>query len=196
MENKKDKLLIRMADVSDAGALLEIYAPYVLETAISFEYEVPLLEEFQGRIARTLERYPYIVAEIDGKIVGYAYVSAFHERRAYDWAVETSIYMARGEKGRGYGKKLYLALEDILKKQNILNLNACIAYTGHQDAYLTNDSMHFHEHMGYRLVGRFNQCGYKFGRWYDMIWMEKLIGEHKAETKEVLPVNKIEFPHL
>lgn len=196
MENQKDKLLIRMADVSDAGALLEIYAPYVLETAVSFEYEVPSLEEFQRRIVRTLERYPYIVAEIDGKITGYAYVSAFHERRAYDWAVETSIYVDRGERGRGCGKKLYLALEAILKKQNILNLNACIAYTGHQDAYLTNDSMRFHEHMGYRLVGRFSQCGYKFGRWYDMIWMEKLIGEHKAQTREVLPVNKIEFPHL
>lgn len=191
MENKKDKLLIRMADISDAEALLEIYAPYVLNTAVSFEYEVPSLEEFQGRIARTLERYPYIVAVVDGEIAGYAYASAFHERRAYAWAAETSIYVTRDEKGRGYGKKLYMALEDILKRQNILNLNACIAYTGRPDEYLTNDSMRFHEHLGYRLVGRFSQCGYKFGRWYDMIWMEKIIGEHLADAKKVLPVGEI-----
>lgn len=191
MENKKDKLLIRMADISDAEALLEIYAPYVLNTAVSFEYEVPSLEEFQRRIARTLERYPYIVAVVDGEIAGYAYASAFHERRAYAWAAETSIYVTQDEKGRGYGKKLYMALEDILKRQNILNLNACIAYTGRPDEYLTNDSMRFHEHLGYRLVGRFSQCGYKFGRWYDMIWMEKIIGEHLADAKKVLPVGEI-----
>ncbi len=186
-----DSLVIRMAKASDAEALLDIYAPYVLHTAITFEYEVPSVEEFRQRIARTLERYPYLVAELGGKQVGYAYASPFHERRAYDWAVETSIYMAQDKKGCGYGKILYLALEDILKRQNILNLNACIAYTDEPDEHLTNDSMCFHEHLGYRLVGRFHQCGYKFDHWYDMIWMEKLIGEHLADTDDVISIKNL-----
>lgn len=184
---------IRMAEPQDAAALLKIYAPYVQKTAISFEYEVPSVETFGRRIAHTLERYPYIVGEVEGRIVGYAYVSPFHERSAYDWAVETSIYVDETEKGKGYGKKLYQVLEDILKKQNILNLNACIAYIEPEDEYLTNDSMRFHGHLGYRLVGRFSQCGYKFNRWYDMIWMEKLIGEHSQNVSDIIPIQKLDY---
>lgn len=191
MKSMADKLLIRMAHISDAEELLAIYGPYIRNTSISFEYEVPSVEEFRRRILHTLERYPYIVGSVDGRIVGYAYASPFHERKAYDWAVETSIYVAQDQKGHGYGRMLYLALEDLLKKQNILNLNACIAYTDSPDEHLTNASMHFHEHLGYRLVGRFSKCGYKFGRWYDMIWMEKLIGEHPADVKAVIPIKDV-----
>ena len=179
-------IIIRMAEASDARELLEIYGPYVENTAISFEYEVPSVEEFSHRIEKTLKFYTYLVAETEGIIVGYAYVSPFKEREAYAWAVETTIYIREGWKGRGCGKQLYLVLEEMLKKQNIQNLNACIAYTDEEDEHLTNASMKFHQHMGYQLVGTFHKCGYKFEKWYDMIWMEKMIGEHPLKPDSVV----------
>ncbi len=183
---------IRMATVEDAPALLDIYRPYVTETAISFEYEVPSVEEFRTRIINTLSRYPYIVAEENGQLTGYAYASPFKQRAAYDWSVETSIYVSMKHRGQGIGVLLYAELERILKLQNILNVNACIAYTDKEDNHLTNKSMGFHEHLGYRLVGRFTQSGYKFNTWYDMIWMEKIIGEHTSVPKSVIPVEQID----
>lgn len=182
---------IRVATPQDAEALLAIYAPYVTDTAITFEYEVPSLTEFRERIRHTLERYPYLVMEQDGEILGYAYAGPFKERAAYDWAVETTIYVKQGMKKQGIGRKLYQVLEDTLIRQNILNLNACIGYPTVEDEYLTRNSMEFHQHLGYRLVGQFYQCGYKFGRWYDMVWMEKLVGEHGVEPVRVKP-----FPEL
>ena len=95
-----DNITLRIASPADAEALLELYAPYVRETAITFEYEVPSPEEFQSRIRRTLEKYPYLIAEQKGRCVGYAYAGAFHARAAYDWAVETSVYVERGLRPR------------------------------------------------------------------------------------------------
>lgn len=178
-------ITIRTATEADAEELLEIYKPYILNTAITFEYDVPSAEEFRERIRSTLLKYPYLVAEENGEIIGYAYAGAFKERAAYDWAVETSIYVRTDKKRCGAGKMLYAALEDILKKQNILNVNACIAYTEKEDEYLTNNSVHFHEHLGYTEVGRFHKCGYKFGRWYDMVWLEKYIGKHSENPEKV-----------
>ena len=183
---------IRIVRPEDAKELLNIYAPYVRETAITFEYEVPSVQEFTRRIEHTLARYPYLAAvDSSGAIAGYAYASVFHERPAYDWAVETTIYVSKDHRHLGLGRFLYDALETALKAQGILNANACIGYPEVEDEYLTRDSAHFHEHLGYRLVGEFHKCGYKFGRWYDMIWMEKLIGDHTAEPKPVVP-----FPEL
>lgn len=180
------EVYIRTAAFDDAPALLEIYAPYVRNTAVTFEYEVPSIEEFAGRIAHTLERFPYLTAQKDGQIIGYAYASPFHSRAAYAWSVEVSIYVALGFCGQGIGRELYRILEDILKKQNVLNLYACIACTETEDEYLTNASLRFHEHMGYRINGTFPKCGRKFGRWYDMVWMEKIIGEHKTDTPPII----------
>ena len=117
----------RVARPEDAEALLAIYAPYVEETAITFEYEVPSVEAFRARIAHTLSTYPYIVAVEDEKIIGYAYVGRLHERAAYDWSVETSIYIRQDAQKDGVGRWLYGALERLLARQGILNLNACIA---------------------------------------------------------------------
>ena len=182
---------IRIATEEDAEKILAIYAKYIEHTAITFEYDVPSVEEFRGRIRNTLKRFPYLAAEKDGKIVGYAYVSPFKVRAAYDWAVETSIYVDMEQKRGGIGRMLYEELERILKKQGILNVNACIAYPQVEDEYLTKDSVKFHEKLGYHMVGTFHQCGYKFNRWYDMVWMEKFIGEHKEKQSGV-----IAFPEL
>ena len=176
---------ISVAAPENAEKLLAIYAPYVKNTAVSFEYAVPTVEEFRQRIEKTLEKYPYLVAEIDGETVGYAYASMFKQRPAYGWAVEVSIYVQRDKRGEGIGRKLYEALEAALTMQNILNANACIVYSEKENEYLSHDSMRFHEKMGYRLVGHFSQCGYKFGRWFDMIWMEKHLGEHTEAPESV-----------
>jgi phosphinothricin acetyltransferase len=182
-------LSIRLATEQDASEILAIYAPYVTGTAITFEYEVPSLEEFTRRIQRTLLRYPYLVACSGDSIVGYAYASPFHKRPAYSWAAETSIYVSMESRGRGIGHTLYALLEKMLQKQNILNLNACIAYPNPA-------SIAFHEHLGYQTVAHFHNCGYKMGHWYDMVWMEKFIGEHLPDPPQVVPFSIIQsqFP--
>ena len=167
--------MIRIAEESDSKELLEIYAYYVEKTAITFEYEAPSIEAFGERIHKTLKKFPYLISEKDGRLAGYAYAGPFKDRRAYDWSVETTIYIAKDVRGHGLGKELYTALEHALALQNVINLNACIAYPDPEDEYLTRNSVHFHEHMGYHPAGRFHKCGYKFDRWYDMVWMEKCI---------------------
>ena len=186
-----DNIRIRTAMTEDAAELLEIYRPDVEKTAITFEYDVPTSEEFRARMEKTLKRYPYLVAEKGGELIGYAYAGPFVGRAAYDWAAEVSIYLKENQRGMGIGKRLYQAIEEISRAQNITNLNACIGSPDPEDEYLTRNSIQFHEHMGYRMVGEFCKCGYKFGRWYNMVWMEKLIGAHEAEPKPVVEFGKI-----
>lgn len=188
-----NEINIRVADVSDADDLLKIYEPYVINTAITFEYDVPSENEFRERISNTLKRYPYLVAEVGETIVGYAYVGSFHSRAAYQWGVETSIYVKDDMRGRGIGKALYTELENVLKKMGILNLNACIASPDKEDEYLTNASEKFHQSMGFNKVAESHMCGFKFGRWYNIIWMEKMIGEH---TDSPLPVKSFETCYM
>lgn len=170
---------IRFATPSDAKALRDIYKPYVENTAITFEYDVPSTEEFAQRIQNTLEKYPYLVIENENaEIVGYCYAGTFKARAAYDRCVETSIYIKQNEHGKGYGHALYAALERELSSRGILNAYACIASPKKNSTRLDDGSQRFHEKMGYTLVGTFHDCGYKFGQWYDMIWMEKMLGRH------------------
>ena len=176
---------IRNVTPDDAESLLSIYKTYVLNTAITFEYQVPALAEFKSRISQTIKKYPYLCAEDNGKILGYAYASAFKERAAYQWSVELSIYIDKDSHGQGLGRSLYESLESGLKKMGIINLYACIAYPEKEDEYLSNNSLDFHSHMGFRKVGDFKNCAAKFGRWYHMTWMEKIIGEHKKNPDEV-----------
>lgn len=186
-----DKIRIRTATAEDAGELLAIYRPYVEKTAITFEYDVPTTEEFRARIERTLKKYPYLVAEKDGELLGYAYTGPFVGRAAYSWSAEVSIYLKENQRRRGIGRMLYHRIEEISRAQNITNLNACIGNPEPEDEYLTKNSIQFHEHMGYRMVGQFYKCGYKFGRWYHMVWMEKIIGAHEAEPKPVVEFGKM-----
>jgi len=169
---------IRTATPDDAKELVAIYDYYVKETAITFEYETPSVEEFRGRIEKVLRKYPYIVIERGKDILGYAYASTFKDRDAYNRSVELSIYIQKDVRRAGLGRMLYDELERRLKAQGILNLYACIGYPDEEDEHLTLDSVKFHEKLGYSMIGKFNKCGYKFGTWYSMVWMEKLIGEH------------------
>lgn len=178
---------IRTVTPEDAPQLLAIYSYYVENTAITFEYDPPTLEEFKRHITNTLRRYPYLCILQGGIIQGYAYAGPFRTRAAYQWAAEMTIYLAPDAQKCGLGRKIYEALEQQLKEIGILNLYACIGYPRVEDEYLSPNSAQFHEHMGYTKIGEFHNCGYKYGRWYDMIYMEKIIGEHmEGKENEIL----------
>ena len=178
-------MTIRNARIADARRILAIYDFYVKNTAITFEYDTPSLDEFKERMKKTMLRYPYLVIEEDGVIQGYAYAGAFVGRAAYDWSCELTVYLDHTRQKCGMGRKIYEALEDALRKMGVLNLYACIGYPETEDEYLTRNSAGFHAHLGYKKVGEFHKCGYKFGRWYHMIWMEKTIGEHKNRQRPI-----------
>ena len=160
-------LTIRPAKLSDAKAIQSIYAPYVEKTAITFEYEVPSVQEFENRINKTLENYPYL---------GYAYASTYYARTAYNWTTELSIYLHEDARGRGLGSQLYDALEKELKKRGFLRFLACIAVPNEA-------SIAMHEKRGYVQVAHFPKVGYKFEQWHDIVWMQKTLDG---------PVRKIE----
>ena len=187
---------LRIATPNDAEALLQIYAPYVINTAITFEYTVPSIEEFANRIQTTLKKYPYLVVEVKGVPMGYAYLSDFVGRAAYAWGAETSIYLRQDAKRMGLGGRLYAAIEAIAKLQNLKNLNACIGYPKLEDEHLNKNSVQFHRHLGFRMVGRFNKCGFKFNRWYDMVWMEKSIARHTENPKPVVPFSQLNLARI
>ena len=174
-------IIIRSAVPADGSRLAQIYRYYVENTAVSFEYVAPDAAEFRSRIERTLANYPYLVLEEDGVILGYAYAGPFKARAAYARSAELSIYLDSAARGRGLGARLYEALEAEMAARGFLNLYACIADPVTEDEYLTRGSERFHQRMGFARAGSFRRCAFKFGRWYNMIWMEKLIGEHKEE---------------
>lgn len=181
-------LTVRAAAPADAAQLADIYAYYVKETAVSFEYEAPDAAEFLRRMEAICARYPFFVAEADGRVIGYAYAHAFVGRAAYDWSAELTIYLAPSARRHGAGRLLYGALEDALGRMGVTNLYACIGVpTEENDPYLTTDSMEFHRHLGFSTVGVFRKSGRKFGRWYDMIWMEKCIAPHRADAPPITP---------
>ncbi len=184
-----EKIEIRMATPGDAEALLGIYAPYVMKTGITFEYEVPQKSVFRKRIETVLEKYPYLVALENGEIVGYAYAKELGERAAFSHSAETVIYLRREQRGKGIGKLLYGELERILRLQNVTNLYAAVSYREREDETITHASPRFHLAMGYRQAARFSKCGYKFNRWYDIVWYEKHIVEHGEQPLDFLPIS-------
>ena len=159
---------IRTATPADAASLLAIYAPYVTDTSVSFELEVPTVEEFGQRIQATLNRAAYLVAADSdtGAVAGYAYNGSFRSRPAYDWASEISIYLAPEHQGHGLGSTLLDALEELMRLQGIRMSEACITSSN-------TGSITFHERHGYRVCGEHTACGFKLGQWLSVTWMEK-----------------------
>lgn len=176
---------IRIAKVEDAIRLVEIYRPYVEDTAITFEYDVPTVEEFGHRISQTLTKYPYLVLENEQEyIVGYAYASIYKGRIAYNWSVEVTVYLDQKYQRHGYGNILYAALEEYLSKQHVYQLTACITVGN-------GVSEHFHEKLGYRKVAHFAQIGYKFGQWHDICWMQKTLGDLPSHPAPFIPFSEL-----
>lgn len=154
---------LRSATPDDADALLAIYRPFVLHTAISFELEPPSVEEFRGRIERSLAEWAWLVAESDGRALGYAYATPHRSRGAYRWSVEPSVYVAEASHRRGLGRMLYEALMPRLAERG-----ACNAYAG---ITLPNDaSVALHRRLGFEPVGVFRSVGHKLGAWHDVSW--------------------------
>ena len=158
--------MIRMAQTEDLPAMLEIYAPYVLNTTATFEYTVPTEAEFSARFADITRQFPWLVWEENGAVLGYAYASAPFTRAAYQWCAEPSIYLSPEIQGKGIGRKLYLALEQLLKQQGYRVLYALITQEN-----LT--SLAFHKKLGYTQIALLPDCGWKFDRWLGVVWMEK-----------------------
>jgi L-amino acid N-acyltransferase YncA len=159
-------VLIRHADPArDGAACAAIYAPFVADSVISFEEEPPDADEFARRIERTSARYPWLVAEVDSAVAGYAYASRYRDRAAYRWAADVAIYVGDGYRGRGIGKALYRALLDLLARQGIRT--ACAGITLPNPA-----SVRLHESCGFQLVGTFRRIGYKAGGWRDVGWWQ------------------------
>ena len=179
------KPVLRPAAAEDAEALLAIYAPYVRETAITFEYEVPTTEEFRRRIRATEGKYPYFCLEAESGLAGYAYAPPFRSRKAYQWIAETSVYLAPEVRKRGWGRLLCQALEEACRAMGLVSLYACITVPREGgDPYVTEDSALFHAHLGYRELARFPGSGSKFGRWYDTVIMEKVLNERRPDMPE------------
>lgn len=159
---------VRNVTLNDAQALVDIYSYYVLNTTITFEYETPSMDEFIQRIQKITQKYPYLVATLNDVIVGYAYATSYKDRAAYDWSVETTVYVKNDKHGLGVGRKLYTHLEQVLKEKSIVNMLACITYPNPK-------SIDFHTKFGFEKVGHFPKVGYKFNEWRDIVWMQKVI---------------------
>lgn len=165
---------IRLAGPGDAPAILAIYEPIVRESSISFEYEPPTAEEMRRRIASTLERCPWLVCEADGTVAGYAYAGIHRERAAYQWSVETSVYVHPDHRRRGVARGLYMALLAALRAQGFANALAGIT--------LPNPaSVGFHESCGFEWIGVYRAVGYKLGAWHDVGWLQLRLREDRGE---------------
>lgn len=162
--------MIRAAGPRDVPAMLEIYRPYVLETAYTFEYEVPTLAEFTARFERISAQFPWLVWEKDGEILGYAYGDRAFSRAAYQWDADLSIYLRQDCLGQGIGRQLYEKLEGLLRRQGYFVVYGIV--TDYNEG-----SCAFHRAMGYRETARPENCGFKFGQWYGIVWFEKRLRE-------------------
>jgi len=162
---------IRDATPADAGAILSIYAPYVANTCVSFETEVPTIDAFTARIEKIVKSYPYLVCECDGVIAGYAYATRHRERGAYRYSADSSVYVAHDYQRRGIGRALYTRLFELLASLGI--------YTVFAGVVLPNErSVGLHKALGFTEVGTYHNAGYKLGRWLDIIWLEKPLREY------------------
>ena len=176
--------MIRLATVADVPQILEIYGPYVENTAISFEYTVPSQESFTQRFLSYTRQFPWLVWEEEGRILGYAYGSAPFERAAYQWCAEASIYMRPECRGKGMGKRLYYVLEQLMKLQGYGKVYSLITTANEA-------SIRFHEAAGYRHMCVMPDCGFKQGAWYGVVWMEKILNNLEKPVESPIPMDSI-----
>lgn len=174
---------IRFASPEDSQALLDIYRQYI-DIDITFEYTLPTQEEFAQRISSTLERYPYLVCQEEGAVLGYAYAHPERERAAYQWNAELSIYLAPDAVGRGVGKRLYGALIELLRLQGVKTVYGVVTAPNPASEGL-------HRALGFRLLGVHRSAGYKNGRWLDVLWFERGIAPYDPDPAPVTPIRQL-----
>lgn len=170
---------IRLAQPTDAAGILAIYAPFIANTSITFETEIPTEIEFANRIDSYLANWPWLVCEADGQIAGYAYASRYRERVAYQWSVECSVYIHDDFQQRGIARALYTGLFSILKKQGYRNVYAVINLPNER-------SVAFHESMGFNRFATYEKVGYKLGQWKNVGWWRLIINEFVHEPAPVV----------
>ena len=169
---------IRPVQLSDAPAIQAIYRPYVEQTVITFEETVPSVAEFEQRIQKIKKDFPYLVAEQDGQLLGYAYAGKFNARASYRWTAEITIYLAKEAQGKGLGRQLYQQMEDLLKQQGIITLMALITSPG-------SGSIEFHQRLGYQPVGLYPKVAYKFNQWHDLAILQKQLITPPLSPQEI-----------
>ena len=175
---------IRLATADDAKQTLEIYSPYIINTAISFETDVPSEEEMKIRIMNCLQKYPWIVCVVDGMIAGYVYATKHREREAYQWSCESSVYVYDDFKGKGIGKKLYQLLFKILRLQEFRNVYAGIT--------LPNDaSVNLHEKCGFKHFATYENIGYKLRRWQTVGWWKLQINNYDLNPPPPIKISEL-----
>jgi phosphinothricin acetyltransferase len=177
-------LRYRIASADDAGAISGIYAPYVTDTVITFETEAPDGEEMTARIAQIGARFPWLVAELDGVVVGYAYASEYRTRKAYRWSVDVGVYLAPTAHRRGIGRGLYARLFELLRAQNYINAYGIITLPNAA-------SVGLHEAMDFEPIGIYKHVGYKHGAWLDVGWWHLAL-----TTPSTMPAEPIAFRAL
>jgi L-amino acid N-acyltransferase YncA len=176
---------IRAANEADAGRILHIYRPYVEQTAISFESEPPSQTEMAARIQKCLQKFPWIVCEINGEIAGYVYASTHREREAYQWTCECSVYIDEKFKGKGIGKTLYELLFDVLTLQGLVNVYAGIT--------LPNDtSVRLHEKCGFEFFAGYDNIGYKLGKWHKVGWWRRQLHDYNMTPAPPLKFSELD----
>ena len=176
---------IRLIRDSDYAGALGVYTPYVLDTVITFEYDVPTLDEFTTRLSNIAKHYPVLVCEVDGVIVAYCYGSIHRVKTAYQWSVESTIYIAEEYHHKGIAAILYTALFDILRLQGFINVYAGISVPD-------GKSDHFHRRFGFTYLGLFEKIGYKHGRWHDLLWFELILSERIDDPPPPIPIIEIQ----
>ena len=183
---------VRLASKEDAAEILEIYAPYILNTTVSFETQLPSIEQFQQRIENCLKTYPWIVAVLNGRVAGYAYASKHREREAYQWTCECSVYMHNDFRGKAIAKLLYELLFQILKQQQFRNVYAGIT--------MPNDaSIRFHEKCGFEKFAYYENIGFKFSSWHSVGWWKLQINDYDQQLPPPLKLSQLKpefFAHL
>lgn len=182
-------LEVRLATLSDAEAILEIYKPFVTDSVVTFEEVVPSVREFRQRMASILEECPYLVCLMDGRIIGYAYASAYRSRSSYRWNREVTIYIHPDGQRKRIGTALYFALIEILKRQNFANLLAVVTLPNEGSARL-------HEHVGFKPCAVFNQVGYKMNQWHQVGWWELALTSPTEKPKEPILFNDFDEPYF
>jgi L-amino acid N-acyltransferase YncA len=175
---------IRSSEIRDAKAIRDIYAPFVLESATSFEIEAPDISGMEQRIRAVQEQYPWLVYEYGEAVLGYAYATRHRERLAYQWCVEVSVYVHPSMRRCGVGRALYLSLFEILKRQGYVN-----AYAGITLPNLS--SVFMHESLGFEPIGVFKKIGYKLGQWHDVAWLQMRLLNDAAPILDPLPAKAI-----
>lgn len=183
------KAVLRPATIKDIPEMLNIYGPFVSDTTVTAEYEVPSKQEFTKRLNEYTQKTPWLVCEIDGQIAGYAYASPHRTRAAYQWSAETSIYVNPSFHRSGIATALYSALFSLLHIQGYYNIYVGITCPNPK-------SFSLHSSMGFEKSGTYHNSMFKFGEWHDVIWMGKSLRAHNDIPQKIITYEAIKYSEV